>query len=214
MKGQDANFLRFTTHALLPIFPEESWVREWIRIRVDVEIFESGKLFEFRNFWLEYWLILFGSGSFRTWALKVKFLPSQLIWIYFVTNVVLYKVNEIWNVKILISCLHTNFSNRMLADQLQAFFGELVTTTMCMLSLVWSWKVSFSERHFTDLKPFVIKLRNSRLERKISFREAKTRHLFDFNGNRTGTLVDHGARKSNNWLDQWQSGKLGTGSRV
>ena len=32
--------------------------------------------------------------------------------------------------------------------------------------------------------------------------------------NRTGTSVDNGARKSNNWLDQWQSGKLGTGSRV
>ena len=31
----------FTTHALLPIFQEESWVLEWIRIRVDVEIFES-----------------------------------------------------------------------------------------------------------------------------------------------------------------------------
>ena len=30
--------------------------------------------------------------------------------------------------------------------------------------------------------------------------------------NRTGTSVDNGARKSNNWLDQWQSGKLGTGS--
>ena len=29
-----------------------------------------------------------------------------------------------------------------------------------------------------------------------------------------GTSVDNGARKSNNWLDQWQSGKLGTGSRV
>ena len=32
--------------------------------------------------------------------------------------------------------------------------------------------------------------------------------------NRTGTSVDDGARKSNNWLDQWQSGKLSTGSRV
>ena len=31
---QDANFVRFTTHALLPIFPEESWVLEWIQIRV------------------------------------------------------------------------------------------------------------------------------------------------------------------------------------
>ena len=32
--------------------------------------------------------------------------------------------------------------------------------------------------------------------------------------NRTGTSVDDGARKSNNWLDQLQSGKLSTGSRV
>ena len=32
--------------------------------------------------------------------------------------------------------------------------------------------------------------------------------------NRTGTSVDDGAGKSNNWLDQWQSGKLSTGSRV
>ena len=32
--------------------------------------------------------------------------------------------------------------------------------------------------------------------------------------NSTGTSVDDGARKSNNWLDQWQSGKLGTRSRV
>ena len=32
--------------------------------------------------------------------------------------------------------------------------------------------------------------------------------------NRTGTSVDDGARKLNNWLHQWQSCKLGTGSRV
>ena len=32
--------------------------------------------------------------------------------------------------------------------------------------------------------------------------------------NRTGTSVDDSGRKSNNWLDQWHSGKLGTGSRV
>ena len=32
--------------------------------------------------------------------------------------------------------------------------------------------------------------------------------------NRTGTSADDGARKSNSWLDQWQSDKLGTGSRV
>ena len=33
-------------------------------------------------------------------------------------------------------------------------------------------------------------------------------------GNRTGTSVDDGGRRSNNWLDQWQSDKLGTRSRV
>ena len=32
--------------------------------------------------------------------------------------------------------------------------------------------------------------------------------------NRTGTSFDDGARKSNNWLEQWQSEKLRTGSRV
>ena len=31
---------------------------------------------------------------------------------------------------------------------------------------------------------------------------------------RTGTSVDDSARKSNHWLDQWLSDKLGTGSRV
>ena len=31
---------------------------------------------------------------------------------------------------------------------------------------------------------------------------------------RTGTSIDDGARKSNNWPDQWRSGKLGTRSRV
>ena len=30
----DANFARFTTHSLLPIFPKEFWVLGWIRIRV------------------------------------------------------------------------------------------------------------------------------------------------------------------------------------
>ena len=32
--------------------------------------------------------------------------------------------------------------------------------------------------------------------------------------NRTGTSADDGARRSNNWPDQWQSGILGTESRV
>ena len=38
--------------------------------------------------------------------------------------------------------------------------------------------------------------------------------LLGWFSNRTGTSVDDGTRKSNNWLDQWQSGKLSTGSRV
>ena len=32
--------------------------------------------------------------------------------------------------------------------------------------------------------------------------------------NRTATSVDDGARKSNNWIDQWQRDKLDTGSQV
>ena len=32
--------------------------------------------------------------------------------------------------------------------------------------------------------------------------------------NRMGMSVDDSMQKSNNWLDQWQRGKLGTGSRV
>ena len=38
--------------------------------------------------------------------------------------------------------------------------------------------------------------------------------LLGWFSNRMEMLVDDSARKSNNWLDQWQSGKLGTGSRV
>ena len=40
---QDVNFAPLTTHVLLPIFPERSWVLERIRIRVDLENFDSGK---------------------------------------------------------------------------------------------------------------------------------------------------------------------------
>ena len=53
---QDANLKRFTTHALLPIFAEESWVVEWIGIRVgyvwtgksDLNTDTSGR----GNFWI------------------------------------------------------------------------------------------------------------------------------------------------------------------
>ena len=34
--------------------------------------------------------------------------------------------------------------------------------------------------------------------------------LIGWFSNRMGTTVDDGARKLNNWLDRWQSGKLGT----
>ena len=36
----------------------------------------------------------------------------------------------------------------------------------------------------------------------------------DWFSNWTGTSVDNGPRKSNNWLDQWLSGKLDTESRT
>ena len=38
--------------------------------------------------------------------------------------------------------------------------------------------------------------------------------LLGWFSNRTGTSVDDGVRKLNNWLHQWESRKLGTGSRV
>ena len=38
--------------------------------------------------------------------------------------------------------------------------------------------------------------------------------LLGWFSNRMEMLVDDGACKSNNWLDQWQSDKLSTGSRV
>ena len=41
-----------------------------------------------------------------------------------------------------------------------------------------------------------------------------THEIIDWFSNRRGTSVDDGALKSDNWLDQWQSGKLSTGSRV
>ena len=37
---------------------------------------------------------------------------------------------------------------------------------------------------------------------------------YSLRSHRAGTSVDDDARKSNNWLDQWQNSKLGTGSRV
>ena len=38
--------------------------------------------------------------------------------------------------------------------------------------------------------------------------------LIGWFSNRTGASIDEGARKSNNWLDQWQSSKLGTWSHI
>ena len=45
-------------------------------------------------------------------------------------------------------------------------------------------------------------------------KKLQTPTLLGWFSNRTETSVDDGACKLNNWLDQWQSGKLGTGSRV
>ena len=47
--------------------------------------------------------------------------------------------------------------------------------------------------------------------RSVSFSDGG---LSDLDKQQNGTSVDDSARKSNNWLDQWHSGKLGTGSRV
>ena len=47
-----------------------------------------------------------------------------------------------------------------------------------------------------------------------TFLMARSLFLLVWYSNRTETSVDDGERKSNNWLVQWQSGKLGTGSRV
>ena len=45
----------------------------------------------------------------------------------------------------------------------------------------------------------------------LLFQESERRRsIFYFNG----TSVDDGARQSNRWLDQWQSGKLATASGV
>ena len=38
--------------------------------------------------------------------------------------------------------------------------------------------------------------------------------LLGWFSNRTGMSLDDGARKSNNWIDQWQSDKLDIGSQV
>ena len=57
------------------------------------------------------------------------------------------------------------------------------------------------------------RLKSAKSPLPVDVRRSK-RSLLKLPNNRTGTSVDDGARKSNNWLDQWLSGKLGTGSRV
>ena len=51
-------------------------------------------------------------------------------------------------------------------------------------------------------------------KKKKKRKQALALSLLGWLSNRPGTSVDNGARKSNNWLDQWLSGKLSTGSRV
>ena len=48
----------------------------------------------------------------------------------------------------------------------------------------------------------------------LLFQESEPWRSIVYFNNRTGTSVDDGACQSNRWLDQWQSGKLGTGSGV
>ena len=55
-------------------------------------------------------------------------------------------------------------------------------------------------------------LRKKKKKRKQTLALALS--LLGWLSNRTATSVDHCARKSNNWLDQWLSGTLGTGSWV
>ena len=53
---------------------------------------------------------------------------------------------------------------------------------------------------------FLLKEKQRRVPKKVN--------QVRFGRNRTGTSVDDGARKLKNWLYQWQSDKLRTGSRV
>ena len=53
-----ANFARFTTHALLPIFPAESWVLEWNRIPVGYVWTGKSDLIRFDHGYVWTWKLL------------------------------------------------------------------------------------------------------------------------------------------------------------
>ena len=53
-----ANFARFTTHALLPIFPAESWVLEWSRIPVGYVWTGKSDLIRFDHGYVWTWKLL------------------------------------------------------------------------------------------------------------------------------------------------------------
>ena len=86
---------------------------------------------------------------------------------------------------------------------------------MCLILLLcvrfaYYRKVSFCKNQFAPQNS-IVKYPSHLTGRTIAL---GVKELIGRFSNRTGTSVDNGARKSNNWLDQWQSGKLGTGSRV
>ena len=80
----DANFAHFTTHALLPIFPKESWVVEWIRLRVgyvwtgkfDLNRDTCGR----ENFWIRRETFALSSHKiFYTWYARVKSTSESVV---------------------------------------------------------------------------------------------------------------------------------------
>ena len=57
----------FTTYVLLPIFPEESWALEWIRIRVEGQIrFENGYVWTWK-FWIRKEIVADSKKSGYVW---------------------------------------------------------------------------------------------------------------------------------------------------
>ena len=59
----------------------------------------------------------------------------------------------------------------------------------------------------------IFKWRNTK-DWKVTEQYTHQKMILGWFSNKTGTSVDEEVRKSNKWLDQWQSGELGTGSRV
>ena len=80
----------------------------------------------------------------------------------------------------------------------------------CAPLLPQCWATRFLE-HWDDCNP---KSTLGRGKFKICDEYCSWLSWIGWFSNRTRTSVDDCARKSNNWLDQWQRGKLGTGNRV